>query len=44
MNLTNIVIGRLASVLALLLGRSADEVDSDVCGWQLEYTPMETET
>lgn len=44
LDLTDITTGRLARVLAILLSRPADEVDRDVCGWNLGYAPMETKT
>jgi len=44
LDLTNMLIGRLASVLAILLSRPANEVDRHVCGRNLGYAPMETTT
>lgn len=44
LDLTDIMIGWLASVLAILLSCPADEVDRDVRRWHLGYTSMEAKT
>lgn len=44
LDLTDTMIGWLASVLAILLSRPADEVNRDVRRWHLGYPSMEKKT